>query len=189
MIYAHIIRIRDQEYKDRYNVLLRLKHFKFDDAKDEQALAPVIVETLFEESGNVFLLNKRVQEWASAHEIKLLDFSTGHIAPTADEYFEQLKREAIDCAQLLEKIRKRNEILFAALSDEEKRYKELGTTCDVIQKEKDEEIKTLHDIIHTQDETIAGAREAGFITDGEFEIISEHFLYNGKETKPTKTIH
>ena len=106
MIYAHIF-----EHESAVYVWYRYP-FEFNNESEEKLLENKILATLFEESGDMVLLDKQIAQWKEANGVeKVLGFEdfSGMAFPDDKEYIFALRQEAHRTAAYLERERKEKE--------------------------------------------------------------------------------
>ena len=117
MMYAHIF-----EHEEKFYVLYGYP-FKFKNKEQEERLKDKILITLFEESGNVVLLDKQIRQWMEANGVEKLsgfDDMSGMGAYGDSEYISQLRQEAHRTAAFLEREREEKMLLGEKLKRAEK---------------------------------------------------------------------
>lgn len=152
MMYAHLFEADGKIYAwYRYP-------FKFQNAGEEKLLEDKILTTLFEETGDLILLDKQIAEWKQTHGIENIhgfeDFS-GMSFPDSDELISMLRQEAYRTAAYLEQERKEKAELQEkynyVLKLASKRIFEYQTIVELLESE-----------VALRQEIIDAAEEAGF---------------------------
>lgn len=139
MIYGHIFKSSDKRY-----VWYRY-FFKFNSEKEEAFIAEKIEATLFEESGDLALLDQQIADWMAANGVEnILGFSGMNnpaLMPDNEEYIRMLRREMHRMSSFLESERQEGRA-------NEKRFLKLVENSAESYKE---EIYGLADLIKMQD--------------------------------------